>query len=88
MSRDAGQGHPLPLPNRPGGEHQIQLPGDDLRIRIEGLVEIAEPEKQDGVRMLAFQIQILTPDGGEILHRTASPFRYARWMFSIPLISP
>jgi len=59
MVRYAGHGHTLALGHVTGGQDDIQLLGDDMSIRIKGLVKVPEPEKDDGIRVLPLDVQIL-----------------------------
>jgi len=45
----------------------VEFTRGGLRILVEGLVEIAQAEEQDRVRVLAFDLQVLLADGGDIL---------------------
>ena len=49
----------------PGGEGQVQLPGGQLRVVSEHLIEVAQPEEQDGVRIVLLDLQVLLHHGGE-----------------------
>jgi hypothetical protein len=60
---NAGQGEPLPFPQLARGQRNAQNWGDPLGILAEGLVEIAEAEEDDGVRVLALDLQVLVEDG-------------------------
>ena len=52
----------------PAGEGQVQLPGGQAGIVGEHLVEIAQAEKQDGIRVVLFDLQILLHHGGQFRH--------------------
>ena len=52
----------------PRGQRQIELPGGDLRVVVEHLVEIAQPEKEQTVRVLLFDLVILFFHGCEFSH--------------------
>jgi hypothetical protein len=49
----------LPLAHLPGGEHDLQFLGDQPGILIEGLVEIAQAEEDDGLRIASLYLEIL-----------------------------
>ncbi len=66
----AGQGHPLIVAHRPAGQHHITHLRDDLGVLIEGLIEVAEAEKEDAVRVLFLDRQILAAHGSR--HRSLS----------------
>ena len=52
----------------PAGEGQVQLPGGQAGIVGEHLVEIAQAEKQDGIRVVPLDLQILFHHGGQFRH--------------------
>jgi len=52
----------------PGGQSQIQLPRYRLGVLVEHLVKITKTEKEDGVRILGLNIQILLHHGGDLSH--------------------
>ncbi|OQB00694.1 MAG: hypothetical protein BWY25_01691 [Chloroflexi bacterium ADurb.Bin222] len=58
------------LRHRARGEDNIQLPGHQFGVGVEGLIEIAQPEEQDSVRIAGFQFQILLADGGRVFTHT------------------
>ena len=67
---DAAHGHPLllglgVLAVVPGGEGQIQLPGGQLGVVGEHLVEVAQTEEQNGVRVVLLDLQVLLHHGGQ-----------------------
>src|SRR5262249_9498612 len=66
MEGDTGHGHALPLGHVAPGQHDVQLAGHQLGIGVESLVKVAQPKEDDGLRILALDVQILTPDGGEV----------------------
>jgi len=43
------------------GQHDLQLFGGDLGVAVEQLVEVAQPEEQQRLGMLAFYVKILAP---------------------------
>ena len=57
----------------PGGECQVQLPGGHLGVVIEHLVKIAQPEKQQAIRVLLLDLVILLLHGRQFSHDN-SPF--------------
>ena len=57
-----------------GGEGQLQLPGGGAGIVAEHLVEIAQAEKENGIRVVGLDFQILAHHGGQLSHGDA-PFR-------------
>ena len=61
----AGHGDAVPLAHLPGGQGDLQLPGDQPGILVEGLVEIAQPEEDDGLRVALFHPEVLAADGGD-----------------------
>ncbi len=63
----AGHRHALILAYRPAGEHQVQLRRCNLGVLIKRFVEIAQPEEENRIRMLALDIQILPARWGYFL---------------------
>ena len=63
LHRHAGQRHPQPLAHGFAGQHDLQLAADQLRVAVEGLVEVAQPEKQDRVRVASLDLQVLSANG-------------------------
>ena len=49
----------------PGGQRQIQLFGSKLRIIGKHFVKVAQPEKQNGIRVVLFDLQVLLHHGGQ-----------------------
>ena len=72
----------LPRPEFAGGERDFELSGDEARVFVESLVEIAHPEHQNGVLVFAFDAKILSAGGRShgifILSRTARGAKAAR----------
>ncbi len=64
---DACQRSTHAFADRAGGQNNIQLAGCDLGIFIEGFVKIAEAKKEDGVRIIPFDIQILLSNGSDVI---------------------
>jgi len=69
MTVDAVIGHACEgdaqvLPHRLGRQGDLELARDELRVVIEGFVEVAEAEEQDRVRVALLQLEVLEPDGG------------------------
>ena len=59
MTRDPRHRDALPLAHLPGGQHDLQLPGGDPGILVEGLVEVAEAEEDDRFRILPLYPKVL-----------------------------
>ena len=59
----AAHGRALAQPAVLAGERQLQLAGDKLRVVKEQLVKIADPEKQQRIGILIFDLQILLHHG-------------------------
>ena len=49
------------------GEGQVQLPGSGAGIFVEHLIEVAETEKENAVRMIVFDLPVLLHHGGKLL---------------------
>ena len=62
---DAGEGHAQVLAHRLGGERYLQLAGAELGVLVERLVEVAEAEEDDGVRVASLDVEILASDRGQ-----------------------
>ena len=60
----AGQRHALVRAHGPGGQHHIADLGHDPGVVVEGLVEVAQAEKEDRVRELFLDRQVLAAHGG------------------------
>ncbi len=67
VMRDARHGHARALRDRARGERDVQLPRHQFCVLVEGLVEVAEAEEQDGIGMLALQSQVLFTERGRFL---------------------
>ncbi len=67
---NAGHWHPGAFGHVARGEHDVQFPGGEFRVLVKRLVEIAQTEKHDRVRVLPFDIQILLANGGDVLRHT------------------
>ncbi len=52
----------------PGGEGEVQLLGHQPGVLVEYLIKVAQPEKQDGVRVALLHLQILLHHGGHLCH--------------------
>ena len=61
--RHARQRHPQVLAHRLGRQRDLQLLRDELRVLIEGLVEIAEAKEHDRVGEASLDVQVLPADG-------------------------
>jgi len=57
--RNARHRDPDVLGDRTRGKEDVQLPRGNLRVFIEGFVEVAEAEEQNRIRILRLQVQIL-----------------------------
>ncbi len=64
---NAGHGNAGALGDGAGGEEEIQLTGSGFGILVEGLVKIAEAKEEDGVGILALDLEILFADGGDVV---------------------
>ena len=87
---DAAHGHPLllglgVLAVVPGGEGQIQLPGGQLGVVGEHLVEVAQAEEQDGVRVVLLDLQVLFHHGGQFGQKGSPLFSFYRRMWNLEL---
>jgi hypothetical protein len=60
---NARQGYPLSLADGARGEDDLQLAGDELGVLVEGLVEVAQAEEDDGLGEAALYLQVLTGAG-------------------------
>jgi hypothetical protein len=60
--RHAGERKTLPFPQFPRGEGDAENRRDALGVLSEGLVKVAEPEKDDGVGMLPLDPEVLVED--------------------------
>ena len=52
----------------PGGESQVQLPGDQLGVLVEHLIKIPQPEEEDGIGIPLLHLQVLAHHGGDLSH--------------------
>ncbi len=68
MMRDAGHGNGA-LALLPGGQRDLEQAGSDVRIIEEQLVEVAEPEEQQVVRVAALQLPVLPHHRREVGRR-------------------
>ena len=57
-----------------GGEGQIQLFGGQLGIVGEHFIEVPQAEKQNGIRVILLDFQILLHHGGQFRHKNTSFF--------------
>ena len=76
---DAAHGHPLflrlgVLAVIPGGQGQIQFFGGKLCIVGEHFIEVPQTEKQNGIRIVLLDFQILLHHGGQFRHKNTSFF--------------
>ena len=58
----------------PGGEGQVQLLGGQLGIVGEHFIEVPQAEKQNGIRVVLLDFQILLHHGGQFRHKNTSFF--------------
>ena len=56
----------------PGGQGQVQLLGGQLGIVGEHLIEVPQTEKQNGIRIVLLDFQILLHHGGQFRHKNTS----------------
>ncbi len=49
------------------GEHDVEFARGNLGVLVKGLVEIAEAEEQDRVRVGAFDLEVLLANGGNVV---------------------
>lgn len=66
--RDAGERDAEALAHRLGGEGDVELARAEFGVVVEGLVEVAEAEEDDGVWVAALDVEVLAADGGEGVH--------------------
>ncbi len=59
---NAGHRHALPLGHIAAGQHDVELAGGQLGIRVKCLVEVAQPKEDDRVGILALDVEILFAD--------------------------
>ena len=71
--RHAGQGRAQPAAHRLRGQLDAQLARDQLGVLVERLVEVAQPEEQDRVRVARLHVQVLAPDRRYHLYPTPFP---------------
>jgi hypothetical protein len=62
VMRDTGEGDADTFAHFAAGEDDIEDAGGDLGVLLEGLVEVAEAEEEDGVGEAALDLQVLTAD--------------------------
>ena len=75
MDGYAGQRHTEALAHAAGGEGNLELFGGEHGVVVEGLIKIAHPKKQDSVRMVAFDLEVLAANR---CHYPTLPFRLHR----------
>ena len=56
----------------PAGQGQIQFLGCQFGVIREHLIEVPQAEKQDGIRVVLFNFQILLHHGGQLRHELTS----------------
>ena len=59
MCGHSGHRHAIAAAHFARREGDLQQPRRPLRVVVEGLVEVTQPEEQDGVRVLALEPQVL-----------------------------
>ena len=64
MIRNACHRDTLSLAHIAARQHHLADIRDDTRIVVEGFVKIAQPEKDDGVRVLLLDTEVLLADWG------------------------
>ena len=72
-------------------QRQLQLPGNELGVLKEHLIEIAKPEEQDHARIPVLHVQILAHHGGHLRHVSASvreDWESLQWQPEQPLQLP
>ena len=60
----AGHGHALSLAHVAARQHDVELRRRRARVLVEGLVEVAEPEEDDGVGVARLHLEVLPAQGG------------------------
>ncbi len=65
MEWNSGHRDPHAFGNIAGGQHDLQFLRRDLGIVVEGLIEVAQSEEQNGVGILALDFKILLPNRGQ-----------------------
>ena len=58
----------------PGGQRQVQFLGGQLGVVSKHLIEVAQPEKQDGIRVVPLDLQVLLHHGGHFRHVVSPSF--------------
>ena len=66
----------------PGGQGQVQLFGGQLGIVGEHLIEVPQTEKQNGIRVVLLDFQILLHHGGKLRHKNTSFYQRVEKVFS------
>jgi hypothetical protein len=59
---DAGHRHPQPLAHLPAGQDDVEDAGGDPGVVVEGFVEVAEAEEEDGVGEAALDLEVLAAE--------------------------
>jgi len=85
---DAGHRHPHPLGDRARGQDQVELAGGDLGVLVERLVKIAQPEKDDRVRVLGLDLEILFAYRGYFSHGCVAYFLLSASRLARRLLPP
>ena len=58
----AGERDTHVLAHRLGGQRDLEFGGDETGVIVERLVEIAQPEEEDRVRIALLEVQVLQAD--------------------------
>ena len=66
----------------PGGQGQVQFLGSQLGIVGEHLIEVPQTEKQNGIRVVLLDFQILLHHGGKLRHKNTSFYQRVEKVFS------
>jgi hypothetical protein len=74
MMRDTCQWNPDTIGDGAGSQDNIQLPGGYPGIVIKCFVKISQPEEQDRVRILSFDIQVLLTKRSKVLGHILSAY--------------
>jgi hypothetical protein len=69
----ARQRHAQVFAHRLGGERYLELPGHELRVIVESLVEVTEPKENNGLREAPLDLQVLAANGSAQTPPPVSP---------------
>ena len=70
MARDSRHGHPHVLAQVAAGERNVQFPGNELGIVIEGFVEVSHAKQDNGALVGILDLEVLASDW---CHRPTRP---------------